>query len=71
MLVKNIQTDKPVTIRVGDVEFKLMKISERSMKVGIEAPRHLTIDVEAGSSPASLKEAVENAMQPMVEKKHD
>lgn len=66
MLVKNMQIDAPITIRIGDTVFKLMKIGERSVKIGIDAPRHITIDFEAGEDPALIKEAVENAINPVL-----
>lgn len=71
MLVKNIQLNGPVTVRVGDTVFRLMKIGERSLKVGIAAPSHIAIEVEDGDNPTSIKEAVEKAVPPVVKGPHD
>lgn len=45
MLVKNImQANGPMTITVGETTFKLMRVGQRHIRIGVEAPRHLTID---------------------------
>lgn len=61
MLMKNIRLDRPATLTIGDVVLRVVKVGERSLKIGIDAPRHLTIDISEGGDALSVKEAVETA----------
>ena len=70
MLIKNVQVqaDEPITVQVGEVVFQLTRIGPGSVRLGIDAPRHLEIDVNPGADGRTLKDAVEKAILPVVEK---
>ena len=43
MLIKNV--NQPQVIRVGDVSFHILKVGERTVKLGVDAPREMKVDV--------------------------
>lgn len=51
MLKKNIKTDEPITVTVGEVQFKILRIGERQVSIGIDAPREMLVIFE---TPPSL-----------------
>lgn len=54
MLRKDIKLDGPITVQVGDVQFKITRIGERAVHLGVDAPRNMKIsfDGEGMSAPA-------------------
>lgn len=52
MLKKNIRTDAPIEITVGDVKFHLLRIGSNEINIGIDAPRDMRIDYPLGKSAA-------------------
>lgn len=71
MLVKKMQLGGVTRIRIGDILFTISMIGSRSAKIGIDAPRDLVIDFEAGDDLASIHTAVAAGIQRVIEGKGD
>ncbi|MDB6178998.1 hypothetical protein PAF17_16015 [Paracoccus sp. Z330] len=72
MLVKNVQmANGPVRIKVGDTTFVLMRARGRTVKIGIDAPREIAVEVNSGDDKEALLDAVEKSIQSVVKGDHD
>lgn len=50
MLKKNIKTDEPIDVTVGEVRFSILRIGENQISIGVDAPR--AMPVQFGPRPA-------------------
>lgn len=53
MLKKNFITDEPIIVTVGNVKFQILRIGERSLSLGVDAPRdqRITFGDQQDASP--------------------
>lgn len=69
MFIRNCNlADGPLTFTVGDVTVKIVRLAGRTATVGIDAPREMAITFEESTT---ITEAVEKAIQPVVEGEDD
>lgn len=45
MLRKNISTNGPIEVRVGDVYFHIMRIGQSNLTLVVDAPREKSIEI--------------------------
>lgn len=48
MLKKKITSEEPIRVTVGDVIFHVTKIGPQSFSLGVDAPRDMHIEIDAG-----------------------
>lgn len=53
MLIKNIDLNAGLIIRVGDVTLTVFKMGERKARLGVSAPANVHIEMEAAGGESS------------------
>lgn len=61
MLRKNIRAEGQVSVKVGDVQFHILRIGERAIHLGVDAPRDMQISFGDDANPNSPPDACECA----------
>lgn len=46
MLIRNVKLNQPVKVKVGDIEFVVFRIGDKSARLGIDAPEGIKIEIE-------------------------
>lgn len=64
MLIKNIDLNAGMTIRVGDVTLTVFKLGERKARLGVSAPANVQIKMElAGGVLSPVDTATPNVVE--------